>query len=960
MGDISLFSNVRDVTPCKVISVAGLLGFIRNGFWQFAINKVRCAATKEERKAAKEALPCVTVSGTFLKREQSELIKHSGFICIDFDKFPETTDLDTARALLCADPYTYAGFVSCSGNGFAVIVCMEPDASRQREVYEGLAAYYRREYGFETDPAPKNVASLRFVSYDPDLFLNEQSKIYEPNTISDVPKSVVQKQRETPVYDYPETDGNFYFVMEQVRLRGSYVADNYDDWVRMGYALASEFGNSGWRYFNEISSNYPKYNERDTRKKYDYCLKGNKSGCTIKTFFWLCKQAGIPLYPPKEPKTTNSRPTKEPKTTKSRPANGKKVEYVPPAPSDFADIPLSYDKSFTEIANEFLVDLTGGRLTSPELPPPEKPKNALMPNNEMFKVLGFVKSGNTFLYVFFDKKANRVIYHSASALKRNTIVEIAPAGFWREYYETDNGGVAVQSVVDWLILNAKTAGYIDTSVFRGRGVWFDDGRIVVHNGNNLIVNEETVALGNFQSEYVYEAGRSLGLSSEKPMHFKEAKEYLELTKYIAFKRNIDRYLYIGWCVIAPFCGALRYRPHLWVDGKSDMGKTWLSTEILRPMLGSTAVSVKGKTTAAGIVQRLKSDALNVVIDEAFGENPNDVERLQQIIELARNTFVDDASEVLKGNTQQTGVSFQVRGCFALSSIISLLENKSDLRRFAVVTLEKNTPDRFKSLQRMVFGEPEKGDNPAVIGLMKHERITRLHARTLRLLPIIMKNIETLTDAIAANVLSRGIGDMLAPMLAGAYSLKYSTEMSSEFARRWVSILKISSEVSNTDVSDEESLLDLILIEVITVYIGKEVKRKTIGELIQIAAGMASDEVVLMKDADNELQLLGIKYNDGYVCFKFNHPSIKKILEKTNCAKNYHQVLLRVPGAFKQKTYIKGLGTPRTVFVPYDAFGFDMLFDPKGKTTIKCHVCGADRKVQKQVEEEVVKDESLPF
>ena len=44
---------------------------------------------------------------------------------------------------------------------------------------------------------------------------------------------------------------------------------------------------------------------------------------------------------------------------------------------------------------------------------------------------------------FIDKKANRVIYHSASALKRNTIVEIAHASFWKDYFKTDNGGVTI-------------------------------------------------------------------------------------------------------------------------------------------------------------------------------------------------------------------------------------------------------------------------------------------------------------------------------------------------------------------------------------------------------------------------------------------------------------------------------------------------------------------------------------
>lgn len=82
---------------------------------------------------------------------------------------------------------------------------------------------------------------------------------------------------------------------------------NYESWLQIGFALAHELGEPGRSYFQRISRFYPKYSQAETDKKYDRCLKGNRQGVTIKTFFYLAKQAGVdiskekplPAAPPK-------------------------------------------------------------------------------------------------------------------------------------------------------------------------------------------------------------------------------------------------------------------------------------------------------------------------------------------------------------------------------------------------------------------------------------------------------------------------------------------------------------------------------------------------------------------------------------------------------------------------------------------------------------------------------------
>jgi len=68
---------------------------------------------------------------------------------------------------------------------------------------------------------------------------------------------------------------------------------NYDDWMRIGFALAS-LGNEGRDYFIRISSHNPKYQDsEDTlQTKFDGFLKDRKGDISIGTFFEIAQKYG--------------------------------------------------------------------------------------------------------------------------------------------------------------------------------------------------------------------------------------------------------------------------------------------------------------------------------------------------------------------------------------------------------------------------------------------------------------------------------------------------------------------------------------------------------------------------------------------------------------------------------------------------------------------------------------------
>lgn len=70
---------------------------------------------------------------------------------------------------------------------------------------------------------------------------------------------------------------------------------NYADWLSIGFALASELGEFGRDYFHRVSCFHPDYNFEQCNLQFDKCLKRNKTGVSIKTFFYLAHGAGIDI-----------------------------------------------------------------------------------------------------------------------------------------------------------------------------------------------------------------------------------------------------------------------------------------------------------------------------------------------------------------------------------------------------------------------------------------------------------------------------------------------------------------------------------------------------------------------------------------------------------------------------------------------------------------------------------------
>jgi hypothetical protein len=165
---VTIYRHYRDTQEPNHRKLSFALSRIRDGQQRAAVEAIRAATTEAERKERKSNLPGVCFSGKFGPRLDESLQKHSGLIVLDFDG----TGLDF-RKILIASPYTYACWLSPSGNGFKALIRIT-DGTRHKEHF----AHIRKHLWPTADPSGVNVSRLCFESYDPDLYVNPGAQIY--------------------------------------------------------------------------------------------------------------------------------------------------------------------------------------------------------------------------------------------------------------------------------------------------------------------------------------------------------------------------------------------------------------------------------------------------------------------------------------------------------------------------------------------------------------------------------------------------------------------------------------------------------------------------------------------------------------------------------------------------------------------------------------------------------------
>jgi len=154
----------------------GILIRIKEGTSKDLVKRIRSEKNKTERNELKKQLPAICFSGTFNKRNDNALLEHSGLICLDFDGYEKQKALLEDKDMLTKNKFVFSAFVSPSGNGLKVLVKIPADAENHQNYFNSLEKYFNSVY---FDKTSKNISRVCYESYDPLIYINENSSIWD-------------------------------------------------------------------------------------------------------------------------------------------------------------------------------------------------------------------------------------------------------------------------------------------------------------------------------------------------------------------------------------------------------------------------------------------------------------------------------------------------------------------------------------------------------------------------------------------------------------------------------------------------------------------------------------------------------------------------------------------------------------------------------------------------------------
>jgi putative DNA primase/helicase len=472
-----------------------------------------------------------------------------------------------------------------------------------------------------------------------------------------------------------------------------------------------------------------------------------------------------------------------------------------------------------------------------------------------------------------------------SAHTKLNLMQLAPLQDWVDAFPCKNG-------VDWdaacnlLIQKSLSLPMFDPRLIRGRGCWIDGDDVVYHAGDKLAVNGTITPITQYKSSTrsVYEAGLRIPIDTANAATDAESIKLVNLCRSLLFDDPLSGVLLAGWMALAPVCGALPWRPHIWITGAAGTGKSWITGNIIYPLVGKSSIYVKGNTSEAGIRGSIGCDSLPVLFDEAEAENHKSMGRMESVLELARQASSEDGGGIIKGTQSGGSITYKVRSMFCFASIGVAAVKKADTSRITVLSLKKaDGPEQFNKVKALWR------DSIALSGYCE-----RIRARSVAGAITIQTNAAIFSELTVEHTGDKRSADQIGTLLAGAYSLSSMDVVKVEDAKKWLASLDWSTHQVCHEDSDESQCLCHLLSSMVRVERNNGVENLSVEEVIENARqenSLGSDGAALRR--------IGIRIKNDEILIANSHQGLERCFSDTPWAgAKWRGQLLRISGAYK--------------------------------------------------------------
>jgi len=453
-----------------------------------------------------------------------------------------------------------------------------------------------------------------------------------------------------------------------------------------------------------------------------------------------------------------------------------------------------------------------------------------------------------------------------------------------------------------IALKARTR-HLNSGKRKGQGIWPGESNgVLVIDGNSAvtitregatelaspIMKDTFVELDGSRTwcdiRLLIERVHTLDLSGVKAV----VQRLLCIVAQWRFRYPHDPQLVVGLILATAVQTLWSWRPQVWLSGRTQTGKTLLFL-LVEFLLGALAIRDEGKTSEAGLRQRVRRDASYILLDE-FEKNRH----RERILELLRSS--SRGGTITKGTPGQKPIIYGLQHIAWVASIEVGLRRAADLNRFIV-------------LHTVPLDAGEEA--PRLPGRAEFKELSLdLIATAVWLVPQALDVYERLRDTAIDGVNPRLVDSYAVPLAMLCAAAGSSMEEAKTSLREFLAGRR---EVREQAESDESLLLQTIFASKIRVPIATEsgsgrfntvvYHERTVGQLLE------------SEDHEETLAAHGIKAGQRGI-FVVPETVVRELLKGTQWERLViGEILERVPGAAKKRLRVGGI-RHRGVVVPW--------------------------------------------
>lgn len=576
-----------------------------------------------------------------------------------------------------------------------------------------------------------------------------------------------------------------------------------------------------------------------------------------------------------------------------------------------------------------------------------------------FRILGVGKEGKSYWFQAGRSQKIMELQHR-DIVKLDNLSLLAPRSWWNKHYSNTagedgkerarfNGNMAGEDLINL----AQKKGEVDIQATRrGRGAWRTDKGIVIHAGDQVLVNNKWVQPMSIDDpNFIFEKHARIPVPTIVEASRNEVQGFIDLAECFSFTGGkLAAHIVVGWCAAALFCGVYDWRPHLCITGPAGSGKTTLHTRVIEFFLGDWALSFLGNTTEPGLRRALLNDARPTILDEIEPSgDDNRARSAQAVLQLCRVASSETGGMIQLGD----GTSYKPRTMACFCSINPKRDEEADRSRFFHIALNSL---RDVSAENLVA---RRHRLDALTSSLPRDIGMRVFWRMYHYREALVAGLAPFRDAGAELLSNERAGDQLAPVFSALHILLKSEDpygkITKAEAKKFMQEYPLREwEAIFTDLEDREHGTLLSAMFSITM----EGNRETIGEAITWLAeemdattnGRESENPLDMDFPDNEqfqpkwlenkwkrlnnaLAAHGIRVmkqaNDGMgVAFANGHnPKLSRQLMSSRMKDDSirRDTLTRIEGAFasKQPYRFSNMPKARAIVVPIQSLGLTL-------------------------------------